>query len=519
MNLSKKTLLYSTLVSIVIVALIVGYFILMLPSLYVDYIGNSNYNSIVALQEGYMKSGSYDNLEVKNPTGTITAEIPFEGNTIYFTNKFFVATINVQDEELMGLIDKIRYYAKHKDEIENIDIDEFDLPMLRDKLLLNGELEKNYPLKFKFDVIKNDNIVKETSSELHVISDDLYVYEMRVTDSNNYYTTYMALGITEEGIAITALQLMTPQIKEIKPVIFHSLPMIVAVAFLFVLIFSQVFSNNIVNPIIKLANHAAYLMNTKNLEVEPLVVSGNDEVSVLGRTLNELYLRLQENYKELEEKNKYLADENKRQEVFLRASSHQLKTPIAAALLLVEGMINEVGKFKDVSEYLPQVKKQIQSMQKIVEDILYLNHCSMNIQMEELSPETVMEDCIHSFDIQIAEKSLEIMREGRSSIVKSDRELLKKVLENLLSNAINYSPEQGRIHINYENQRICIKNYGVTIDEELLPHIFEPFVTNNGKNKGHGLGLYIVAYYVNFLDCQVKISNFDGGVKTELIFT
>ena len=44
---------------------------------------------------------------------------------------------------------------------------------------------------------------------------------------------------------------------------------------------------------------------------------------------------------ELEEKNRELAEENERQEIFLRSSSHQLKTPIAAALLLVDGMLNE----------------------------------------------------------------------------------------------------------------------------------------------------------------------------------
>ena len=88
-----------------------------------------------------------------------------------------------------------------------------------------------------------------------------------------------------------------------------------------------------------------------------------DEIGILGRNLQELYDTLEKNYRELEQKNNLLKEENKRQEVFLRASSHQLKTPVTAALLLTDGMINEIGKYKNVKQYLPEVKKQLQHMQ------------------------------------------------------------------------------------------------------------------------------------------------------------
>jgi len=519
MNLSKKTLLYSTVISMIIVSLIVGYFILMLPSLYVDYMQERNYDSIVALQKGYMKGGNYDNLEVINPTGTVTVEIPFTGDSFFIAGKFFRITIDLQDKELKVLLAKIRYYAKHTDEIDDISKDKFDFSMLQEKLFLNQKLWENYPMKFKFESKKNGGVFKETSSKLHVLSDDLVIYETNVSDGQNYYTTYVAMGTTENEIIISSLPLMTPRIEEIKPVILQSLPMIMAVAFLLVLVSSQVFSKLIVKPIIRLTNHAAYVKETKNFDIEPLAVTGHDEISILGENLNELYQRLQENYNDQEVKNQYLTEEYKRQEVFLRASSHQLKTPITAALLLVQGMLNEVGKYKNVKEYLPQVKIQLQSMQKIVEDILYLNHCSNNIDMESYSLEQMVTECMSSYRVQIEEKSLRIIKEGQMTQVETDSELMKKVLDNLLSNAINYTPEGNKIQIVFEKNKLCIKNYGVTIDAELLPHIFEPFVTSNNRNKGHGLGLYVVAYYAQFLGCQVKIHNFDGGVKTELIFT
>jgi signal transduction histidine kinase len=94
---------------------------------------------------------------------------------------------------------------------------------------------------------------------------------------------------------------------------------------------------------------------------------------------------------------------------------------------------------------------------------------------------------------------------------------MSKILDNLLSNAVNYSPEHGKIEIIYEENTLYIQNHGVTIEEELLPHVFEAFVTSNNSTKGHGLGLYIVSYYAKLLGCHVELVNIDNGVCAKLI--
>lgn len=518
MNLSRKTLLYSSILYIIIVSLLVGYFILMLPSLYVSYMQDRNYDSIVTLQKGYMRTGSYQDQEVKNPTGTITLDIPFTGNSIYIVSKFFKLTVDVESQETLVILEKLRYYAKHLDELKSFDIEEFNFDEMKEELLAKQVLD-NYPLSFQLEEYDYDNTFQNISSKVHVVSKNLIVYEANVTDGNNYYTSYIAMGTTEHAITITFLPVMSPRIDEIRPVILLSLPMIIAVALLLVVVFSHAFSKQIVFPIIKLANHAEYMKDAKNLKLETITITGKDEISSLAESLNGLYQKIQDSYQELEVKNQYLSEENKRQEVFLRASSHQLKTPITAALLLVQGMINEVGKYKDVKSYLPQVKQQLLSMQKIVEDILFLNHCSNNLTMETISLPELMEECLGSFQVQIEEKSLAITTEGQTLLCESDRELLKKIIDNLLSNAIYYTPENGQVKITYNDYRLSIINYGATIKEDLLPHIFEPFVTSDNANyKAHGLGLYVVAYYAKLLHCQVNIRNMEDGVEAELLF-
>ena len=76
MRLTKKTLCYSVLISAVLMAFVVVYFCFMMPSLYVDYAKKDDLKSVVDVQKGYMKNRSYKGLTVKNPTGSMSVEIP-----------------------------------------------------------------------------------------------------------------------------------------------------------------------------------------------------------------------------------------------------------------------------------------------------------------------------------------------------------------------------------------------------------------------------------------------------------
>lgn len=322
-----------------------------------------------------------------------------------------------------------------------------------------------------------------------------------------------------DAFIITVFPTMTPRMEEITPVVMGSLPMIIAVIFLVVLISSGFFSGKIVNPIIRLASHAESVGLAEHFEPDEfmLMSDSRDEIGALGRNLHELYGKLRENYGELERKNRLLEEENERQEVFLRASSHQLKTPIAAALLLVEGMINEVGKYKDAKAYLPEVKKQLLSMRKIVEDILYLNYRAENLQQEEVAVEALVRELTENYAVQTENKGLRVTVAG-DGVVSADREILKKIIDNLLSNAIQYTPKQQEIAIEISSEAVCITNYGVTIEEKLLSNVLEPFVSSDGGGKGKGLGLYVAAYYSRLMGYELKIDNIKNGVQAVLSF-
>lgn len=527
MKLSKKTFLYSILISSVLVGMIVIYFVAMLPSLYVDYMKKQYLQSVIEAEKGYMENRSYEGLIVQNPTGSATLEVPLEGDTLYLAGKAFRMTFLIKDERIRQVLDEFRSCFKNMNDLNSTQLQNIHWELLMEVLEENSDLKERAPFAVKLSILnENEEMRASGSFQVHFAERGIFVLEANAADQDNQYTTYIALGKTEDALVISFLPVMTPQMKEIKPIVLGSVPMIAAVLFLIVLVCSRYFSGKIVQPIIRLANYAEQVKYAGNLEIASMKISQKDEIGALGQTLNELYEKLRSNYRELEEKNLRLRDENKRQEVFLRASSHQLKTPVTAALLLVDGMIQEVGKYKDTGKYLPQVKEQLLSMRQIVEDILYLNHCTENLQKERVELLSLGKEVLAAYQVQLTEKDLTYFIKGSEVTIISDRELLKKLLDNLISNAVSYTERGGSLEIamNYGKKddaglsevTFSVRNQKAHIEEDLLPHIYEPFVSGTGRGKEKGLGLYIAAYYCEALGCHLNVGNTPEGVSAVL---
>lgn len=512
MKLSKKTFLYSAGISALLVGLVVVYFVVMLPPLYVDYMKEQNLEGVVAVEKGYIENRTYKGLNVPNPTATATLELPLSGDRLFLVGKAFKITMELRDEKLKKFFGECREVFQSIEQAEAKDLEKIDWELLKttieDSLFRDGTA----PIRLSLETDENEAVMKDIGSgKVHIMEGDIFVYEGSATDNETEYTTYIAVARTEESVVFTILPVMTPQMKEIKPIVLGSIPMIAAVLFFVVLICSQYFSGKIVNPVIRLASYAEEVKRAEDMEIEPFEVHGQDEVAELGRTLNELYAKLRMNMERLK-------TENKRQEVFLRASSHQLKTPITAAMLLVDGMIQEVGKYKDSRAYLPQVKEQLLSMRKIVEDILYLNHCAEHLKMEEMDVGLLVWEMLSAYRVQIEERRISVETDGGECIAVSDPKLFKKIVDNLLANAVSYTGEGGFIKVELQKNALVIINEKAHIEEELLPHIYEPFVSSMEGQKGKGLGLYVASYYSGVLGVLLSVENEGDGVVSKLSF-
>ena len=108
MGLGRKNLLYSMALAVVLLLFLVGYFICMLPSLYVDYVCEQNLRSVLAQHRAYMKDGSYEAVRVQNPTACFSLEIPVSGDYVLLTGKAFSAEVRLRDQRLQEVLDRCR---------------------------------------------------------------------------------------------------------------------------------------------------------------------------------------------------------------------------------------------------------------------------------------------------------------------------------------------------------------------------------------------------------------------------
>lgn len=484
-ELGNKNLFYSLLLAAVMLLFLVGYFIWMLPSLYVSYTEEQNLEAIKKQHQAYLETGTYEHVPVKNPTACVSVKIPYEGPYLELTTKVVSVKITVQDNQMQELARQLQSWMQRVSAETLIQQEKDSNPtgntiqQLQERMgdwkeEFSRLLEDKVQLPFAIAVLpkaEQEQFFYGESFRVRTRTEHGLILETSIFDDSCQYTNYLAVEKAADGMVFSILPVITPQMEEIRPIVMQSIPMLCAVVLMLVLIFSRLYSNGIVRPV----------------------------------------------YRKWQDVNQSLLEENERQEMFLRATSHQLKTPITAALLLLDGMIGCIGKYSDREKYLPKVKEQLLSMRRMVEEILSLNQSRRKRSDCRIPLYGLVQAQLASYRVAVAEKQLNVSLEGKREVtIWADADILAKIVDNLLSNAVAYTPCGKRISVILLENGLVIRNEGTAIPKELLSHIFEPFVHGEHQNGSHGLGLYIAAYYANMIDMMLKISNQEDSVEAVL---
>ncbi len=130
---------------------------------------------------------------------------------------------------------------------------------------------------------------------------------------------------------------------------------------------------------------------------------------------------------------------------------------------------------------------------------------------------------LEQFQVEIRSKELNVLLKGQAgeSVVSADKALIKRALENLIGNAVRYTPEKNEITITLNMECLEIKNTGVMISEDKLPHIWEPFVKGENARTGTGgtgIGLTIVKEIMDLHGFDCEIRNGDNCVIAAIDF-
>jgi len=214
-----------------------------------------------------------------------------------------------------------------------------------------------------------------------------------------------------------------------------------------------------------------------------------------------------------------IMEENQR--LFFSAASHELKTPVAAARALVEGMIAGVGDYKDHQKYLRECINTLDSQARLVSDILDI----VKLSEEETEPLAISFNIAELGNIVLDEyrplaeiKDIQITGEFPDMSVITNRALLQRVLSNIIANAVQYTPNGEKINIRFDekNHRLNIINTGVHIPDDVITKIFDPFYRSDLARTRHGsqsgLGLTIVKKSLDRMKLNFNLENTADGV-------
>lgn len=206
---------------------------------------------------------------------------------------------------------------------------------------------------------------------------------------------------------------------------------------------------------------------------------------------------------------------------FINIMAHEIKTPLGVIRGFSENM-KENPWTKKREYYLDQIIRQTEEVDSLVKEMITTSKAAdwkqVKIGDVLISVRSVIEDEMDRLEVQTEEKRLNVtLRCEDDWMLPADRKLLEQAFFAILSNAVSYNREEGRIRIVLKKGICTIENTGDNIPPEHLPHVCEMFYTVNqsrgGREKHLGMGLYLARQIFAMHGAELKVENTEEGVR------
>ncbi|WP_420554718.1 sensor histidine kinase [Neptuniibacter marinus] len=242
-----------------------------------------------------------------------------------------------------------------------------------------------------------------------------------------------------------------------------------------------------------------------------------DEIDQLQQTFAQMAAQIEQQFDQLKD-----ADNSRRE--LIANVSHDLRTPLASTQGYLETLFIKDKQLTD-KERLHYLKTAISSTSRLgqlIGDLFELSKLeAFNVapKFETFSLAELVYDTLQELELELKDKGIhyQVIIPNHSLNVHADISLIQRVFENLIRNAIAYTPQNGNIVFQLEPQatfttkaiKISISDNGAGISQDDLPHIFERFYTNPDKSReahnSTGLGLAIVKRILELHNSPIKV--------------
>lgn len=252
---------------------------------------------------------------------------------------------------------------------------------------------------------------------------------------------------------------------------------------------------------------------------EHLTNDAVDEIGTLTHTFNDMAGQLQGNIEEMKKSEKMRKE-------FVANVSHELRTPITSIRTYAETMQEnfEALDIETRERFLSVIINEADRITSIVQDLLVLSRFdagNYSLSLAGFSFEKSVKDVYDAQRLEARRRNHEFSVEikGRMEQITGDRLRIEQVLTNMISNAIKYTPDGGRISVTAGQEDdvvwCSVRDNGIGIPEEDLEHIFERFYrvdkARSRESGGTGLGLSIAYEIVQRHSGEISVSSKKGG--------
>ncbi len=221
---------------------------------------------------------------------------------------------------------------------------------------------------------------------------------------------------------------------------------------------------------------------------------------------------------ELAEINKELKNINDEKNLFLGIAAHDLKNPISGILSLTKKICNNYDTLKkeNIIEYSSEIEKAAEKMLELVTkvlDITAIESGKRNFQFEEFDPSVLTQRVVFDYRQRSEEKQIQIIFLHEEKLkINTDKSALRQILDNLVSNAVKFSPLGKNIYVNVKSSggfiRFEIKDEGPGLTERDKKKLFEKFTRLSAQPTGGenstGLGLSIAKNLAEALGAKIS---------------
>src|SRR5712664_4722406 len=241
-------------------------------------------------------------------------------------------------------------------------------------------------------------------------------------------------------------------------------------------------------PVVAMSSQAGRI-GAANLHERLAVQNDRDELGHLARSFNSLLDRLSQSFE--------------RQQRFMADASHELRTPVAILRGEAEVALSQQARSsEEYRESLGVLHQEAERLTHIVEDLFTLTRADAGqypLQPRDFYLDELVAECVHSArTLALAKKISLNFQEASESPIHADESLLRRMILNLLDNAIKYTSESGSVTVTCrrtgEEYVVSIMDTGGGIPADLQPRIFERFfradkARSRAENDGGGAGL------------------------------